>query len=118
MTSTTTKHKVLVVGSTGATGKHVVQMLLDRGDTEVTAITRSKDRLMGLLKNGEEKSMNNLTVVEGGIQEMSIDYLKTLCTTAGCTAVVRYVPAKYNFVLILLNGLCSNLLFRLHSIQL
>ena len=83
-------HKVLVVGSTGATGKHVVKMLLDRGDTEVTAITRSEDKLMGLLKNGEEKSMDNLTVVEGGIKEMSIDYLTTLCTNAGCTAVVRY----------------------------
>jgi uncharacterized protein YbjT (DUF2867 family) len=36
--------KVLVVGATGATGKHAVRMLLDRGD-EVTAFVRSPSSL-------------------------------------------------------------------------
>eukprot|EP00578_Thalassiosira_sp_NH16_P026298 CAMPEP_0181101704 /NCGR_PEP_ID=MMETSP1071-20121207/13906_1 /TAXON_ID=35127 /ORGANISM="Thalassiosira sp., Strain NH16" /LENGTH=275 /DNA_ID=CAMNT_0023184593 /DNA_START=147 /DNA_END=974 /DNA_ORIENTATION=+ len=112
ISTTTTEHKVLVVGSTGATGKHVVQMLLDRGDTEVTAITRSKDRLMGLLKNSEENFINNLTVVEGGIQEMSIDYLKTLCTTAGCTAVVSCLGHNITF-----HGMFREGLFVSESVQ-
>ena len=83
-----TTHKILVVGSTGATGKHVVQMLLDRGDTEVIAVARSTDKLMGLMRNGKEQSVQNLTVKEAGISKLTGDELKVL--TEGCTAVVRY----------------------------
>ena len=81
-------HTILVVGSTGATGKHVVQMLLDRGDTKVVAVARSESRLKGLLRNGEEKSIQNLDVKEASIGQMSVDEIKDL--TKGCSAVVRY----------------------------
>ena len=84
--STATNHKVLVVGSTGATGKHVVKYLLARGDTEVVALTRSEKRLMGLLNLQNETS--NLRVKEASIGQMTQDELKEL--TEGCTAVVRY----------------------------
>jgi nucleoside-diphosphate-sugar epimerase len=40
---------VLVVGATGATGRHVVQQLLDQG-RPVRAIVRSKDRMLALVK--------------------------------------------------------------------
>jgi len=89
MTSSTTSHKILVVGATGATGKHVVQMLLDRGDTEVVAIARSQDKLMGLLRDtGKEQSIENLTVKEAGVTKLTIGELQVL--TEGCTAIVRY----------------------------
>jgi hypothetical protein len=44
---------------------------------------------MGLLSNGEEKSISNLTVVEGIVHEMDMDSLTTLCTKSRFTAVVR-----------------------------
>ena len=91
------QHRVLVVGSTGATGKHVVQMLLDRGDTEVTAITRSKDKLMDLLGNGEEKSISNLTVVEGIVHQMDMKELTTLCSTSKFTAIVSCLGHNLTF---------------------
>lgn len=95
MPSSTNTHKILVVGSTGATGKHVVQMLLDRGDTEVVAIARSQDKLMGLLQNSKRRSIKNLTVKEAGIGNMTVDELKTL--TEGCTAVVSCLGHNLTF---------------------
>jgi len=90
-----TTHKILVAGSTGATGKHVVQMLLDRGDTEVIAVARSQNKLMGLLRNGEEQSVKNLTVKEAGISKLTVDELKVL--TEGCTAVVSCLGHNMTF---------------------
>lgn len=96
MTSSTTSHKILVVGATGATGKHVVQMLLDRGDTEVVAIARSQDKLMGLLRDtGKEQAIENLTVKEAGVTKLSIDELKVL--TEGCTAIVSCLGHNLTF---------------------
>ena len=83
--STILKHKILVVGSTGATGKHVVRMLLDQGDTQVVALTRSKDKLLNLLNIGDKTE--NLTVREDSIGNLSGEELKDL--TKGCSAVVR-----------------------------
>ena len=83
--STILKHKILVVGSTGATGKHVVRMLLDQGDTQVVALTRSKDKLLNLLNIGDKTE--NLTVKENSIGNLSAEELKDL--TKGCSAVVR-----------------------------
>lgn len=85
MVSASIIHKVFVVGSTGATGKHVVRMLLDRGDTEVVAVARSRDKLMGLL-NLDETRVSNLTVKEASIGSLSADELKEL--TEGCSAAV------------------------------
>merc|ERR1719343_1652224 len=77
------KNKILVVGSTGATGKHVLRMLLDQGDTQVIALTRSKDRLLNLLNLGDKT--DNLTV----------DELKDI--TKGCSAVVSCLGHNLNF---------------------
>lgn len=50
MTSASTTTTVLVLGATGATGKHVVAQLLSQKSTKVKAIVRSADRLHNLLK--------------------------------------------------------------------
>jgi len=90
--SSSTTHKVLVVGSTGATGKHVVQMLLDRMDTKVVAVARSQEKLMSLLnlKEDGEKNSNdgntNLVVMEGSLATMTPDEIKDL--VEGCSAIV------------------------------
>jgi putative NADH-flavin reductase len=95
--------KVLVVGATGATGKHVVQMLLDRGDTTVVALVRSKEKMMNLLNlddddNNDEndksknksknKKIDNLILEEAAIAELGNEKLQDL--TKGCQAVIRY----------------------------
>jgi len=80
--------KVLVIGSTGATGKHVVRMLLERGDTEVVAVARSKNKLMGLVNpdNVNDDKMKNLSVKETTIANMPLEELRSL--VKGCSAVV------------------------------
>lgn len=96
MTSSSTSYKILVVGATGATGKHVVQMLLDRGDTKVVAIARSKEKLMGLLRgDGKEESIENLTVKEAGVTTLTVDELKIL--TEGCTGIVSCLGHNLTF---------------------
>jgi len=94
MVSTTLLKKVLVVGSTGATGKHVVRMLLDQGDTNVVALTRSRERLMDTLSL-DEKEATNLSVKEASIGSLSAGELKDL--TEGCTAVVTCLGHTLNF---------------------
>lgn len=91
--STILKHKILVVGSTGATGKHVVRMLLDQGDTQVVALTRSKDKLLNLLNIGDKTE--NLTVKENSIGNLSAEELKDL--TKGCSAVVSCLGHNLDF---------------------
>ena len=81
--------KVLVVGSTGATGKHVVRMLLERGDTEVVAVARSEEKLVGLVNpdNVNDENMKNLVVKETTIANMALEELKGLVNES--SAVVR-----------------------------
>jgi len=83
-----TIRKVLVVGSTGATGKHVVRMLLERGDTEVVAVARSKEKLMGLVnpENTNDEKMKNLVVKETTIANIALEELRGLIKE--CSAVV------------------------------
>jgi len=92
-------HKVLVVGATGATGKHVVRMLLDRGDTTVVAVTRSKEKLMALLKpkddDDRKKKENNLIVKEAAIADLGPKELKDL--TEGCQAIVSCLGHNMTF---------------------
>lgn len=47
------KPTVLIVGATGATGKHLVQSLLDES-FPVSVIVRSKERLLSLINNNNE----------------------------------------------------------------
>ena len=76
--------KVLVVGATGNTGKHVVQMLLDKGES-VTVIARSKEKMLGLLK--KEDYGDKLTVVEASILDLTDEEMTK--HTKGCQAIVR-----------------------------
>jgi nucleoside-diphosphate-sugar epimerase len=78
--------KVLVVGATGATGKHVVQFLLDKGHN-VVAVARSEEKMRSLLK--QQDYGNNLTVKELSISDVEPSEMREL--TKGCDAVVRCV---------------------------
>ena len=60
---------VLVVGASGATGRLLVEGLLNRGET-VRVIVRSADNLTELAKNH-----HNLTVVQASLLELSDSYL-------------------------------------------
>jgi len=67
--------KVLVVGATGATGKHVVQQLLDL-EYHVKAIVRSKNRMEKLLSDlyihgTSEDVYSRLTLTEAGLSDLT-----------------------------------------------
>ena len=88
MPSSTTK-KILVVGATGATGKHVVQQLVDQGQT-VVAVARSEEKMKSLLR--QEDYGDKLIVKELSLSELSPPQFQEL--TKGCDAVVRYVEDR------------------------
>ncbi len=71
--------KVLVVGATGASGKRLVEQILDRG-LDVTAIVRSRDRLPPTLRDHER-----LTAIEASLLELEDTELARHIT--GCEAV-------------------------------
>lgn len=87
MTTTTT----LVVGATGATGRHVVLQLLQQKQN-VRAIVRSKERLLNSLDEILPNASSNLHIVarldctEANILDLDENDLKDL--TRGCDAVV------------------------------
>ena len=80
MSTTTT---TLVVGATGATGKYVVQYLLDQGQT-VKVICRSAEKMKSLLTPASYGE--RLQITEASISQVSDSGLKML--TQDCTAVV------------------------------
>mmetsp|Transcript_23787 Transcript_23787/g.49280 ORF Transcript_23787/g.49280 Transcript_23787/m.49280 type:complete len:262 (+) Transcript_23787:117-902(+) len=96
MTTTTT----LVVGATGATGRHVVLQLLQQKQN-VRAIVRSKKRLLNSLDEILPNASSNLHIVtrldctEANILDLDEDYLKDL--TRGCDAVVSCLGHNMNF---------------------
>jgi nucleoside-diphosphate-sugar epimerase len=74
---------ILVVGATGATGRHVVQQLLDQG-RQVKAIVRSKERMLSLVKlpetapildAGGSSSNSLLSLTEASLLDLSDDEL-------------------------------------------
>ena len=91
MTSDSAK-KVLVVGATGATGKHVVQMLLDKGQ-KVHVIARSKDKMLSLLK--EKDYGDNLSVTEASFLDLTEEQLQE--KTKDCQAVVSCLGHTLDF---------------------
>mmetsp|Transcript_38532 Transcript_38532/g.83714 ORF Transcript_38532/g.83714 Transcript_38532/m.83714 type:complete len:296 (+) Transcript_38532:245-1132(+) len=95
MAKTTT---TLVVGSTGATGKHVVAQLLQQ-DQNVRAIARSKSRLLALLDeiipDASTKYASKLQVTEAAILDLSDDELSKI--VAGCDAVVQCLGHTITF---------------------
>lgn len=86
------KQKILVAGATGATGKHVVQMMLDGGHT-VVAVVRSKDTMMSLLKKDTDTS--RLQIHEASILDVSHEDLVSL--TKDCSAVVSCLGHNLTF---------------------
>jgi len=84
--------KVLVVGATGATGKHVVQMMLDAGH-KVTAISRSKESMLQKLK--DKKYDDQLQIVEASIMKMKPEELVEL--TKDCDFVVSCLGHNITF---------------------
>mmetsp|Transcript_34696 Transcript_34696/g.49255 ORF Transcript_34696/g.49255 Transcript_34696/m.49255 type:complete len:242 (-) Transcript_34696:1237-1962(-) len=74
---------ILVVGATGATGRFVVQMLLDKGQ-KVQIIARSKERMMEMLR--KDNYDDRLIVKEGAILDVPDDELKDI--VFGCDAVI------------------------------
>jgi len=93
------KKKVLVFGGTGATGKHAVRMLMDREDTTVVAVARSKEKMKSLLneldgkdeggQDQKEKEIERLTVEEASVADLSSDDISEL--TKDCDAIIWYV---------------------------
>jgi len=100
------KKKVLVLGGTGATGKHAVRMLMDRGDTTVVALARSREKMTSLLnelddkdedgdgdgdgnlddEEQKKKAMERLTVKEASVADLSSDDIGEL--TKDCDAII------------------------------
>ncbi len=76
--------KVLVVGATGATGKPVVQMLLDKGQ-KVHVIARSKENMLGSLK--EQDYGDRLTITEASLLDLKDAEMSE--KTKDCQAIVR-----------------------------
>ena len=58
---------ILVVGATGATGRHVVQQLLDQG-RRVKVIVRSKERMLELVSTS---TTDKLEITQASLLEMS-----------------------------------------------
>jgi uncharacterized protein YbjT (DUF2867 family) len=86
--------KVVVVGATGATGKHVVQMLLDHGGYTVVAVARSKEKMVSLLVPSVDADCygDRLVIKEASIVDLDTNELKDL--TNGCFAIVRFVQIR------------------------
>ena len=70
---------VLVAGATGATGKFVVQQLLDKGH-KVRVVARSKERMMNLLN--DNAGGDRLSVTEASLLDLPESKLQEL--TNGC----------------------------------
>lgn len=78
-----------MVGATGATGKRLVEQILDRG-LNVTAIVRSRDRLPPLLRDHER-----LTVIEASLLKLEDTELARHLT--GCEAVASCLGHTLSF---------------------
>lgn len=75
--------KVLVVGATGATGRHVVEQLLQQKQ-DVSVIVRSKERMLQAL---ETTPIDRLTITQASFMELSDQELKA--HTQGVDCVVQ-----------------------------
>lgn len=97
MASTTTT-TTLVVGATGATGKHVTLLLLQQKQC-VRAIVRSKQRLLDALEeispNASEEYKEFLQIEEAAVLDLSDEKLEELCS--GCDAIVSCLGHNLTF---------------------
>lgn len=74
--------KTLVVGATGATGKHLVNKLLEMGQ-EVKVIVRPSSNIPESWNNNEQVSIIRGNIHEIGVDEM-VDYLHDCQAAASC----------------------------------
>lgn len=81
--------KTLVMGATGATGKHLVEQLLMLGHT-VTTFVRVGSALPESIRNHER-----LTVIPGSVLDLSDDELTTI--VQGCDAVASCLGHNISF---------------------
>jgi nucleoside-diphosphate-sugar epimerase len=86
---TTPEPTILVVGATGATGRHLVQQLLDRGQT-VRVIVRSPDRLPGAVRDHQR-----LEVVHASLLDLNDAELAQ--HVAGCRAIASCLGHTLSF---------------------
>mmetsp|Transcript_2677 Transcript_2677/g.4797 ORF Transcript_2677/g.4797 Transcript_2677/m.4797 type:complete len:269 (-) Transcript_2677:111-917(-) len=87
----------LVVGATGATGRHVVRQLLDQGHT-VRAVVRSEQRMIDSLRaisGNKKEEFANLAVTEASFLDLSDD--EVLKLVHGCDAVVSCLGHNMTF---------------------
>jgi len=91
MSRTIAKTTTLVLGGTGATGKHLIHQLLDK-EKEVRAIVRSKERLIEALK---DINHDNLLIIEGTVLDMSDDEMET--SVRGCDVIVSCLGHNLTF---------------------
>jgi putative NADH-flavin reductase len=85
-------NKLLIVGATGATGRHVVQMILDRGDS-VVVVARSKESMLGHLK--EVDYGDRLMIHEAAILDLSEEDLVSM--TKDCSVVISCLGHSMTF---------------------
>ena len=78
----------MVLGASGATGKHLVAQLLGQ-DIEVRAVVRSKERFLNLIPNKSNIETKRLSVIEGTVLDMSEEELEQ--SMKGCDIVVSYL---------------------------
>ena len=82
--------KVLVVGATGATGRHVVQMLLDKG-YHVVVIVRSKDTMLNLVPDQDGR----LHVHEAEILDVPEEELSLI--VRDCSVIISCLGHNMSF---------------------
>ena len=68
---------VLVLGATGATGRHLMQQLLQK-NYNVTAIVRSKQRLLDVLVGTTEEENKLLSITEAATTDMTDEQVMTV----------------------------------------
>jgi hypothetical protein len=93
-TSITNMKTVLVVGATGATGKHVVNQLLDKGH-RIKAVVRKETHMKELLTANASNYGDRLSLTEASLLDLSDDQLKNL--VMGTDAVVSCLGHNMNF---------------------
>ncbi len=81
--------KILVVGASGATGRLLVEHLLDRGH-QVKAIVRSPENLPESLKNNKKLSVISASVLDLSDEEMAQH-------VQGCDAIASCLGHNINF---------------------
>ena len=80
---------ILIVGASGATGRLLVEQLLDRGH-QIKAIVRSPEKLPESLKNNKK-----LTVISASVLDLSDDEMAQ--NVLGCDALASCLGHTINF---------------------